>query len=587
MQNYNYKNRNEVPEKYKCDLSSLFKNEEEFNECLLETQKEISELKKFKGCTKDSVLLFEFLKEETKVIAKLDNLYTYASLMNDVLLGNSANIERKNKVEILNSEFTLNTCFFVPELLKLSKKEYQSLFNNNPRLKEFKAELDDTYRYKEYALSESEEKILSDLVLATDHYEDISSTLLDNVHNYGKIKLQNGESVIITSNNYRTLLKNKDKIIRKKIYNSYNKTLDQYGAISAGLLNNYISMNNSLSKSHHYKNSWDEKLFNYNLSDKVFITLVDTIESNLKILQKFYQLKRKILNLDTLHSYDLYLEKITIESLKVLGNEYSLKLKKVFNDRHIDYCSYKGKWSGGYCTSPINNSSRILMSYTNDLKSISTIVHESGHDVHSQFINEFNPLHYRFPQTIVCEVASLVNECLLSYYIAENGKTKDERLSGIYNILSVIASNLFDAVREGKNEQDMYERVFSGDYLTKDYLDNLTYKSLEKYYGDSLKLDKYSKNSWITRSHYFNNFYLYSYAICISVASNVASKILSGDTKMLNKYIEFLKQGSDKCPKEAFAVLGINLEDKSVYENVIKYFDSLISKYYEILEKEE
>ena len=194
-----------------------------------------------------------------------------------------------------------------------------------------------------------------------------------------------------------------------------------------------------------------------------------------------------------------------------------------------------------------------------------------------------NSLQYRSPSSIVAEVVSLTNECLLSNYLVNNGKTKEEKLAGLANILGVIVSNLFGSVREGKMEQDMYKEVLKGGTLTKEYMDKLTRKSVKKYYGNAVKLDKYSKNSWVNRSHYYMHFYLYSYAICISVALNVASKILDGDKDMLNKYYEFMKCGSDKWPSEAFEVLGINLEEKSVYENAIKYFDSLIDKYYEIM----
>jgi len=123
--------------------------------------------------------------------------------------------------------------------------------------------------------------------------------------------------------------------------------------------------------------------------------------------------------------------------------------------------------------------------------------------------------------------------------------------------------------------------------ITKEFLNKKAKASLKKYYGSTVKMDKYASNSWITRSHYYMHFYLYSYAICISVASNVASKILEGDKEMLDNYMKFLCAGSDKWPKESFAILGIDLEDSSVYENAIKYFNSLIDKYYEILNEDE
>ena len=133
----------------------------------------------------------------------------------------------------------------------------------------------------------------------------------------------------------------------------------------------------------------------------------------------------------------------------------------------------------------------------------------------------------------------------------------------------------------------MYKEVRNGRMITKDFLDKKSKNSLRKYYGKAVKLDKYVSNSWVTRSHYYMNFYLYSYAICISVASNVARKILDGDKEMLNNYYEFMKLGSDKWPAEAFKVLGVDLESPDVYQNAINYFDELVLKYREIYTQEE
>lgn len=599
MQKYN--NRNEVPEEFKWDLTPFFKNNEEFEDSYKKTKELALELKDYVGCTKDANRLYEFLKKQIECIALWEDLYVYAYLINDQELGISESMERKNRTEQLNTILTTNTSFFAPELLKLAKDEYDALFKSNSKLEEFRADLDSTYREKEHVLSENEEIIVSQLTDAMNHFDDMSSTLLNKEHDYGKIKLEDGSVATIAPNNFRSLMRNKDENIRKRVYNLFNKKLMQYADSNAMYLNSYVSMNDTIAKIRHYKDSWDSKLFGLNLSDKVFKTLVKTTESRYDTLHRYYELKKHALGLDTMHRYDLYLEmaksekeysipeaqKLIREALKPLGEKYLEKYDKVIKNRYIDYCQYKGKCSGGYSFSTVLQDSRILMSYNYTLDSVSTIAHEAGHNIHHQFVGENNPYQYRFPASIVAEVASLTNECLLSNYLAEHGETKEEKLAGLANIMGVITSNLFDAVREGKLEQEMYQEVHKGGMITKEFLNKKAKSSLKKYYGSAVKMDKYASNTWITRSHYYMHFYLYSYSICISVASNVASKILAGDKKMLDNYMKFLCAGSDKWPKEAFAILGIDLEDSSVYENAIKYFDSLIDKYYEILDEDE
>ena len=590
-----YNSREEVEEKYKWNLKDFFENEKSFNDTLVKCQELISELKEYVGCTKNPHKLYEYLEKEINVIALWEDLYVYAYLINDQELGKEESLIRKNKTEKLNIELEINTSFFAPELLKLSKEEYNKLFEQEEKLLKFKASLDRIYREKEHILTENEEMIISSLINSMNHFDDISSTLLNTLHDYGKVTINN-EKITIATNNYSHLMKNADKEVRKKVRNNFNKQIDKYSTTNAMLLSSYVSMNDTIAKIRHYDSSWDQKMYNTNLETEIFKTLVDTTEDNLDVLQRYYKLKKDVLKLDVLTSYDLGLElanskeeyeiedawEIILNAIKPLGEEYTEKFKKIFDNRYIDYCGYKGKCSGGYSFSTINHNSRILMSYNGSLDSISTIAHEGGHNVHHQFVKENNPKQYRNTPSITAEVASLTNECLLSSYLAEHGKTKEERLAGIANILNVITSNLFGAVREGKIEEDMYNEVHNGGVLTKEFLDNLSYNSLKKYYGTSVKNDKKIKNSWVSRSHYYMNFYLYSYAISISVASYITKGIIGNDKDILDKYIKFLKVGGDKWPIEAFKILGIDLKDKNVYKEAINYYNDMINKFYEI-----
>lgn len=596
MQKYN--SRAEVPDKYKWDLTDFFKNEAEFDKTYKELKKKIKKFEEYMGCTKDKEKIYEYLKLELDVIATWEDLYVYSYLVNDQELNNSESIERKNKCELLNLEIEKNTSFFAPELLKLSKEEYSDLFKEETKLIEFKDYLDRIYRNKDHILNETEEKIISSLTNSVDHFEDISSTMLNSLHDYGNIKISN-EDVTIATNNYHHLMKNKDKKIRVEVRNKFNNKLSEYSSVNASLLSSYVSMNETVAKIRGFDSSWDRKMFNWNFNTKVFRTLVDTVNSNLDKLHKYYDLKRKILKLDKLTPADLSLDisnldkeysieearEMTTSAISVLGKEYKEKFDKIFDNKYIDFCQYKGKCSGGYSFSTINQNSRILMSYNGNLESISTIIHEGGHNVHHQFVKENNPPQYRNTSSIVAEVASLTNECLLSNYLAKEGKTKEERLSGIANILDVITSNLFGAVREGQIEEEMYNKIHCGEVLTKEYLDNLSEESLKKYYGDKVECDDLIKNGWVTRSHYYMNFYLYSYAISICVATTIAKKILSDDKNMLEKYIEFLKTGSNLWPIDIYKKLDIDLEKKEVYENACQYFSDLIDEYIKIYEE--
>lgn len=589
-----YKSRSDVPEKYKWDLTDFFKNEEEFDEELKILKSEIEKTKDFVGCTRDSNKLVKYLRYYIEISNRLENLYIYSYLKSDEELGISKNIDRKNKAEIVYSTFGNYNSFFEPELISLSKDEYDKLFDNKELL-EYKFLLDEIFKNKDHILNEKEEKIINDLVTAMDNYEDISSNMLNSEHDYGTV-LIDGEETVITSTNFRKLLKNKDQKIRKEVFEKFKEVRSRYGGTSASLLDSYVKSNNTIAKIRNFKNAWDRKLFDYNMPEEAYTALVNTVEKNVDKLQKYFRLYKNELGFEELHQYDLNLDltlndkeysieeaqDIIREALRPLGDEYIACYNKIIDNHMIDYCEYKGKCSGGYSCGTSDHDTRILLSFNDDLDSISTIAHECGHNVHHQLVKANNPKQYRSITTLVAEVASLTNECLLSSYLAKNGKTKEEKLAGINNILNVFISNMFGAVREGKMESDFYKYSLDDNSLTKEYLDKLSLDSYKKYYGNEIIIDKNGENSWIGRSHYYADFYLYNYAFCISVASANAKRILSGDKDALDKYMKYLSLGGDIYPIDAFKILGFDLTDSKVYEDAINYFDSLIEEYKKI-----
>lgn len=593
-----YKSRSDVPEKYKWDLTDIIKDNKEYEEKFKELNDSIDDILKYKGCTKDSNKLYEFLQKDINTSALLMRLSAYAYLINDQELGISKNMERLTKIEDLESKYYNNISFFAPELLELSKDEYNKLFENNSLI-DFKESLDDIYRLKDHVLPEDKEIIINNLNNAALKYDNLSSTMLNSLHNYGTLKID-GEEEKITPTNYRRLSKNKDKNIRKELRNKYFSVIDQYATISASLLNSYVKTNIVNAKLHKYKDAWDAKLFSNKMPKDAYVALISAVEENVSVLQKFFKVFKDTLKLETLDSCDMNLEMIKLDkeysieeaqelclnAIKVLGDDYYNHFKKIFDNHYIDYACYPGKCSGGYSLSGYDFDSRILMSYNYDLSSVSTIIHEGGHNVHHQYISENNNIQYRMVSSLIAEVASLTNECLLSSYLANNAKTKSEKLKGIENILDVIVSNLFGAVREGKMELDFYNFVNDGNLITKDYMNELTEKSLEKYYGNSVNRDEYSKLSWVSRSHYYMNYYLFAYAICISIASYVASEILDGNEEMLNNYIKFLSTGSNIDSPSIYKVLGIDITDKNVYIKAIKYFDNMLNKFVELRDED-
>ena len=411
-------------------------------------------------------------------------------------------------------------------------------------------------------------------------YEQLSSTLLNSCNDYGTVTMSDGSIEELMNTNYRRIMKKLPRDKRKEVYEQFNKVKDRYANISAGLLDDYVKTNISLSKIHKYESTWDEKLFDLELSNKVFDSMIDSALETKDILKKYYDLKSKVLKIDKCAPWDAPIElyetdkeytieeacDLVLKALEPLGEDYIKHFKNVID---------KGKRSGGYCvSSPGVKNSKILMSFNYDLQSVSTIAHESGHNVHHQYLYENNFSEYSIVPYVVSEVASLTNEFLLSNYLINNG-SREEALSGISNILAVFNSNFYGGILDGNFEREFYKYVENGGTLTKNLL---------KFYPVEIE-SEYQKGSWISISHFYMFYYLFSYSICVSVASYVSKEILSGNKEMLDKYISFLKTGSDYSVSDIYKVLGVDLENKNIYLDAIDNFSSLIDKFDEIYNK--
>ena len=592
-----YNDRKSVPDEYKWDLTNFVKDEKDYQEKIKYIQENIKKIKNYVGCTHDAIKLCEYLKFDIELGSCLEDLDAYTYLIQSEDLANDDATSKRLNVSNLLTQYVYESSFFTPELLKLNKDEYENLFSYRG-LAEYKKYLDDTYRYKEHSLSEEEEKIVSLLIENIPTYSNIQSTILNSCNDYGTVSLSDGTEVTLTLTNYRRLMKTSNREKRKEIYLQFQSVVRKYAPIIAIALNDYFKDQSSLSKIYNFEGSWERKLFKLDLSNNVFDALTNTVEKHADYSIKYENLRSKVLEIKDLMPWDSSLDiaksdkeysiedakKILMEALKPLGEDYLKHFEHIFTSRSVDYCQYKGKQSGACTVSTFNNHDpKIYMSFNGEFLNVSTLAHEGGHHVNHQYICENNIPLYSSNSSLTGEVASLTNELLLSYYMA-GSKDKNEALVGISNAIDILDTNIFGAVIEGNIERKMYQKIENGGALTASTLDDLVSKELLKFSDKDELKHEYQKNAWCLRSHYFMFYYLYSYAICASVASYVAKNIIEGNKEVLDKYLNFLKTGSNVTVTDTYKILGIDLEDKSVYEDAMDFYNSLLELFMKVKE---
>lgn len=591
---FTFKNREEVPEKYTWDLTAKYKSTKDWKLDFNNLKNEINSISKYKNNLVDNAdNLYNCLELDTNISTKLEKLYVYAYLKHDEDLTNPENTKMFMTIYSLYVEYSKLTSFISPTILKVDNKTILDFMKENKKLNKYKRVLDEIRRYKKYTLSEKIEKIIATLNSANNAQE-VTESLLDSEIKYGSIKVDN-KNMELTNANYSKFSRSKDRNIRKQASLKRNKSLKQFQNTFALNLTSCLKDINNTCKVRSYDNYFQATMFADKIPKNIYHSLLKFVNNNLHTFQRLIEIRKKCLKLDTVYNYDLGVELIpkydhiyTIEeaqdlvtnATKILGSEYNEIIKKIFQEKWIDYCSYKGKKSGGYQISSYLDNPNILMHYQGKLGDISTIAHESGHAVHSYLSNKYNDELNAEYTIFIAEIASLTNEILLSNYIKKNSNNKKEKLSSIYNLIETISDNFYGASLQAEFEYEVSKRIINEEEISYQELNEIFSNLQKKYYGKNLKFSKNSEINWCRITHFFSPFYTYKYATGVTCACYVASNIENEEYK--EKYLNFLKSGCKKDSLELLEDINIDLTKEETFEHTVKLLNDLMDEFEEL-----
>ncbi|MDD2505353.1 MAG: oligoendopeptidase F family protein, partial [Bacilli bacterium] len=475
------------------------------------------------------------------------------------------------------------------EILKGRKKDLNK-FLLSPKLKKYKFYLENIIRQKEHTLNDKEEKIISKLASTSNVNENISEVLTNSVINYGKITVD-GEDIELTNANYRNIITNTNRETRKDAYNKITSNLKVYENIYGMNLAANMKFTHNLSEIYNFSSVLEMDLFDNNIPKEVVTNLYTTLEKRTEVLKKYFLMIKRNLGLETLEYYDIKtslasndlnfsieeVKMILMSSLSVLGDDYIRILKKAFDDRWIDFGTYKGKTSSIYATSNYGNNPLVSTNFLGKFEDISTLAHELGHAINFE-LSMKQDFHNWNGSLLTAEVASLTNEVLFSDYIIKQSKDENLKAAAIYNLLDTIVNNLFDAAIEGKFENEIYKKIANHEEVNAEVFNETIYNIRKDYYGDVVKLDNRVKTMWIRRMHYFSPYYLFKYATGIASAIYIAKNIIENKNKMKEKYLMFLTKGGSDYPTNLLKEMGIDLTKPEIINEALDYMDYLIEE---------
>ncbi|MBE6153104.1 MAG: oligoendopeptidase F [Firmicutes bacterium] len=587
--------RSEIDNKYKWNLNTMYNSDEAWESDYEYIKNKLTLVDNYKNnITSSSDTLLEFLKYYLDLDRIYVRLYVYTHLRYYEDVTNEKYNEMKNKIEIITKEINTTFSFVDSELLKTDYSIIKKYVEEKEELKEYEFYLEKTYRYQEHTLNENEEKMIAYLNDLNNRFKRTYQVMKNSEIKFGTIKDENGKKIILTNGNVSKYLMSNDRSVRKDAYTKLYKGFEKLnGTISSNFIG-HLNVDSMISKEKKYHTTLDRYLFPDKINDTIYNNLISVVNDNLDSLKKYYKLIKKVLGVNTLQAYDTSAplsknyekefsyetaEKIILDGLNILGKEYNEILQKAFQERWIDVYSNKGKLDSIYSWSTYKCNPVVSLNYKNNFDSVSALAHELGHAVHSYLADRNNPYHYADYKIIIAEVASLTNEILLSQYMIENSDSKDEKLSILNNLINLYSANFFGSLKGAEFERIVHEKSDNNEPLTKDILNNIYNELMNKYSSGIVKEHKLQKYGWSRINHFYSSFYYYKYAFGICCATFVANKILTGDKDILDKYINFLKLGDSIYPIDALKVLGIDMNDKKILEETIKFFDSKVLEF--------
>ena len=590
--------RCEIEDKYKWDLTKIYKDEKEWQKDFDDVKEKILKVLEYK----DSFLsngkkLYEYLKYDEEVSRKLEKIYYYAHLNYDADTLDEKYKVMTNKVSDLFTKYNELSSFVVPEILKLDEEKLNTFYKDEEKLEDYRFSIENIYRFKNHTLDEEKEKMLSNLSKCLSNPEETYEALTDSDFEYDYITDEKGNKVKFNESNYSLFIKSKDRSVRKKAFGMLHNKYKKYIRTITSTYKGEVENNVVLAKIRNYDSAISASLYSDNVPVDIYDNLIKVVNDNMNVLYDYYDLKKEILSLDCLHMYDTYVEiihkidkkysfdeakEIVIDALSVLGDKYVKNLKKAFDEKWIDIYHSKGKRSGAYSSGNFDVNPYVLLNFEGTLNDVSTLAHELGHSMHTYLSCKNNPYQYSSYEIFVAEVASTVNELLLANYMLKNSKNKDEKLAIINHILDLYKATLYRQTMFAEFEKETHKLREKGEVLTSDLLSNTYYNLVKKYFGPNVLCDDLIRYEWARIPHFYYNFYVYKYATGISAASYIVDGILNKKEGALENYINFLKTGGSMYPLDELKIAGVNLNSKSVVLSAIKTFEKYLKEFKDI-----
>ncbi len=584
----NIPQRADIEEKFKWDLSALYKDDKAWEADYTKAQQIIESAKEYSGKLNDSPkTLFDCLENRSNLLLICGNLFQYAKLNQDLDSRLSKYQAMTERASMIMSQGNAAFSFVEPELLTLDDARLEELAAQFPKTDIYDFYIKELIRSRAHIRSAEVEEILAQVDVIARGPNNIF-TLLDNADiKYPSITDENGNEVQLTKQRYARFMESSNQQIRKAareaFISSYKNQINTIGAT----LSAAVSRDVFYTRARKFDSSLHKALDAFNIPVSVYRSLLETTESDLAGIHKWMELRKKILKLDKIYPYDMFCPlfpeqnyevdydgavKEVVEAVKPLGKKYGEVIKKGFDNRWVDVYETEGKRGGAYSWGNYSSHPFVLMNYNDTIDNMFTLAHEMGHCLHSYLSNQNQPFQKAQYSIFVAEVASTLNEGLMLKYLLDKATDKKQKLFLLNRHIDNTFGTFFMQVLFSRFELTIHEIVESGEALSPDTMNNLWEKLQKKYFGPVVTTDENTKYNWARIPHFYMTYYVFQYATSFAASQAILKKFLAGESGIIDKYLELLSSGGNDYPIKQLKKCGVDMTTPDPVKATLKLF---------------
>lgn len=591
--------RSEIAEEHKWNLEAIYSQDGQWEDDFTALSPLVQKMEDYKGRMGESAAtLLEAFQLRDRIGEQMSRLFSYARMRRDEDNTNAHYQALTDRAQGLWTRVQEATAYLNPELLEIGADKIEVFMQENDNLRLYDHELDDLFREAKHMLSEREEALLAGVGELSSGPETTYDMLTSADMTYGTIKDEEGAEVELSQGRYFRYVRSSDRRVREDAFHTFHTAFHKNRNTIASTYSTQVKSDIFHARTRKYGSALEASLSHDNIPVSVYTGLIDAVHENLPLMERYLQLRKRILGLDELHMWDLHVplvpeadEEIPYEratemvtdAVAPMGKDYLAGVRLGFSSRWTDVFETNNKTPGAYSWGVYGVHPFMLLNYQDNLRDVFTLAHEMGHSMHTYYSFKTQPFVYSEYTLFVAEVASTLNEEMLIHHLLETTESRNVKLAVVNYSLEQFRTTLFRQTMFAEYEKLAHERVEAGEALTAELLSQIHYDLNKLYHGTGIVVDEDVAIEWARIPHFYHSFYVYKYSTGISAAVALSQQIINEGQPAVDRYITFLSKGGSDYSINLLREAGVDMTSPQPVRQALYMFGKRLDQMEELL----